>query len=112
MSSIAIITLIPALMVFGVVQRHIVAGLTFGALKASPMADTTKRKPGFLPIVSNGFDRLFIGICLFVALELLRLAVIGQFIPLIFCHILALGLGVWILWRGLPIQRTELRRMT
>ncbi|GGE10223.1 sugar ABC transporter permease [Aureimonas endophytica] len=33
MASIAIITLIPALIIFAVVQRHIVAGLTFGAVK-------------------------------------------------------------------------------
>lgn len=33
MASIAIITLIPALVIFAVVQRHIVAGLTFGAVK-------------------------------------------------------------------------------
>ena len=33
MATVAIITLIPALFVFSVVQRHIVAGLTFGAVK-------------------------------------------------------------------------------
>jgi ABC-type glycerol-3-phosphate transport system permease component len=33
MAAISIITLIPALIVFSVVQRHIVAGLTFGAVK-------------------------------------------------------------------------------
>ena len=33
MAAIAVITLIPALIVFSVVQRHIVAGLTFGAVK-------------------------------------------------------------------------------
>jgi glycerol transport system permease protein len=33
MASIAVITLIPALIIFSVVQRHIVAGLTFGAVK-------------------------------------------------------------------------------
>jgi multiple sugar transport system permease protein len=33
MASIAIVTLIPALIVFAIVQRHIVAGLTFGAVK-------------------------------------------------------------------------------
>ena len=33
MASIAMITLIPALFVFALVQRHIVAGLTFGAVK-------------------------------------------------------------------------------
>jgi multiple sugar transport system permease protein len=33
MAAIAIFTLIPALIIFSVVQRHIVAGLTFGAVK-------------------------------------------------------------------------------
>jgi ABC-type glycerol-3-phosphate transport system permease component len=33
MASIAVITLIPALLVFALVQRHIVTGLTFGAVK-------------------------------------------------------------------------------
>ena len=33
MAAIAMLTLIPALIVFSVVQRHIVAGLTFGAVK-------------------------------------------------------------------------------
>ncbi len=33
MAAIAVYTLIPALIVFGLVQRHIVAGLTFGAVK-------------------------------------------------------------------------------
>lgn len=33
MAAISIFTLIPALIVFGMVQKHIVAGLTFGAVK-------------------------------------------------------------------------------
>ncbi|WP_136684045.1 carbohydrate ABC transporter permease [Falsirhodobacter xinxiangensis] len=33
MATISVFTLIPALIVFGMVQRHIVAGLTFGAVK-------------------------------------------------------------------------------
>lgn len=33
MAAISVFTLIPALLVFGVVQKHIVAGLTFGAVK-------------------------------------------------------------------------------
>jgi multiple sugar transport system permease protein len=33
MAAIAVITLIPALFIFSMVQRHIVAGLTFGAVK-------------------------------------------------------------------------------
>jgi ABC-type glycerol-3-phosphate transport system permease component len=33
MATISVFTLIPALLVFGLVQKHIVAGLTFGAVK-------------------------------------------------------------------------------
>ena len=33
MAAISIFTLIPALFIFSIVQRHIVAGLTFGAVK-------------------------------------------------------------------------------
>ena len=33
MAAISVFTLIPALIVFGLVQKHIVAGLTFGAVK-------------------------------------------------------------------------------
>jgi predicted small integral membrane protein len=60
---------------------------------------STKRQ-GFLPIVTNWFDRLFMGIYLFVALELVWLRFIEVAIPLIFCHILAIGLGLLILLRG------------
>jgi len=33
MAAISVFTLIPALIIFSLVQRHIVAGLTFGAVK-------------------------------------------------------------------------------
>jgi len=55
---------------------------------------------GFLPIVTNWFDRLFIGIYLFVALELLWMRFLEQSIPLWICHILAVVLGVMIVWKG------------
>jgi predicted small integral membrane protein len=55
---------------------------------------------GFLPIVTNWFDRVFIGIYLFVALELLWMRFLEQFLPLSVCHILAIVLGVLIVWRG------------
>lgn len=75
-------------------------------MSESPVSESIaseNRKPkrqGFLPIVTNWFDRLFIGIYLFVALELFWLRFIEVAIPLIFAHILALILGVLILWRG------------
>ena len=55
---------------------------------------------GFLPIVTNWFDRVFVGIYLFVALELLWMRFLEQSIPLTVCHVLALALGVLIVWRG------------
>ena len=55
---------------------------------------------GFLPIVTNWFDRVFVGIYLFVALELFWMRFIEQSIPLTVCHVLAIALGVLIVWRG------------
>jgi predicted small integral membrane protein len=55
---------------------------------------------GFLPIVTNWFDRVFVGIYLFVALELFWMRFLEQSIPLTVCHVLAIALGVLIVWRG------------
>lgn len=57
-------------------------------------------RTGFLPIVTNWFDRVFVGIYLFVALELLWMRFLEQAIPLTVCHVLAIALGVLIVWRG------------
>jgi predicted small integral membrane protein len=59
-----------------------------------------QERVGFLPIVTNWFDRVFVGIYLFVALELFWMRFIEQSIPLTVCHLLALALGVLIVWRG------------
>ncbi|PDQ22997.1 hypothetical protein CN311_00640 [Mesorhizobium sanjuanii] len=58
------------------------------------------QRTGFLPIVTNWFDRVFVGIYLFVALELLWMRFLEQSIPLSVCHVLAIALGVLIVWRG------------
>jgi predicted small integral membrane protein len=55
---------------------------------------------GFLPIVTNWFDRLFIAIYLGVALELFWLRFVEQAVPLTACHLLVLALGVLIIWKG------------
>jgi predicted small integral membrane protein len=65
--------------------------------------ETAPRKAervGFLPIVTNWFDRVFVGIYLFVALELFWMRFLEQSIPLTVCHVLAIALGVLIVWRG------------
>ncbi|PKA43523.1 DUF2160 family membrane protein (plasmid) [Rhizobium sullae] len=72
-----------------------------GQTDAEP--DVAGRKPepaGFLPITTNWFDRVFVGIYLFVALELLWMRFLEQSIPLTVCHVLAVALGVLIVWRG------------
>ncbi len=58
------------------------------------------QRTGFLPIVTNRFDRIFVGIYLFVALELFWMRFLEQSIPLSVCHVLAIVLGVLIVWRG------------
>ena len=63
-------------------------------------AQVSEERVGFLPIVTNWFDRVFIGIYLFAALELLWMRFLEQSIPLSVCHVLALVLGVLIVWRG------------
>lgn len=62
--------------------------------------DRGAERTGFLPITTNWFDRVFVGIYLFVALELLWMRFLEQSIPLTVCHVLAIALGVLIVWRG------------
>lgn len=62
--------------------------------------DEKAERTGFLPIVTNWFDRVFVGIYLFVALELFWMRFLEQSIPLTICHVLAVALGVLIVWRG------------
>ena len=61
-----------------------------------------RRRPrrGFLPIVTNWFDRLFLAIYLGVALELFWLRFVEQAVSLTVCHLLVLALGVLIIWKG------------
>ncbi|MFC3073603.1 DUF2160 domain-containing protein [Shinella pollutisoli] len=59
-----------------------------------------QERRGFLPIRTNWFDRLFVGIYLFVALELFWMRFLEQSIPLTVCHVLAIALTALIVWRG------------
>lgn len=63
-------------------------------------ANTRRERVGFLPVKTNWFDRVFVGIYLFVALELFWMRFLEQSISLIACHVLAIALGVLIVWRG------------
>ena len=68
--------------------------------EAAAVAAVEPARRGFLPIVTNWFDRIFVGIYLFVALELLWMRFLEQSIPLVVCHVLAVALGVLIVWKG------------
>ena len=46
------------------------------------MSTGTKRPRGFLPMETNLFDRIFIGVVCFVAIHLLWMRFIEQYIPL------------------------------
>jgi predicted small integral membrane protein len=75
----------------------------FDPEKAGMPVEAAEQKPeraGFLPIVTNWFDRVFVSIYLWVALELFWMRFLEQSIPLTVCHVLAVALGVLIVWRG------------
>lgn len=55
---------------------------------------------GFLPIHTNGFDRGFIGVVLFIAIHLFWMRFVEQWLPLVCATILSLLLAVFIVARG------------
>ena len=60
-----------------------------------------ERKPGFLPIETNWFDRLFISIYIAVALILLWMRFLEpNGVPIWICYIIVIALGVFIVRRG------------
>jgi predicted small integral membrane protein len=61
------------------------ARLSGAEREGSGLADLAEEKPGFLPIETNWFDRLFISVVIWVALSLLW-----------FRFIEPMGLSIWI----------------
>lgn len=55
---------------------------------------------GFLPIHTNGFDRGFIGVVLFIAIHLFWMRFLEQWLPLVIATVLSLLLAVFIVARG------------
>ncbi len=67
----------------------------------APVETTLPRRAGFLPIVTNAFDRGFIGVVLFVAIHLLWLRFIEPLgLSLYIATVLSIVLGVIIVRRG------------
>lgn len=60
-----------------------------------------ERKPGFLPIETNWFDRLFISVVIWVALSLFWMRFIEPFGPSVwFAAAISAVLGVYVVWKG------------
>ncbi|MBY3044992.1 DUF2160 family membrane protein [Rhizobium leguminosarum] len=60
-----------------------------------------ERKPGFLPIETNWFDRLFISIVIWVALSLFWMRFIEPFGPSVwFAAAISAVLGSYVVWKG------------
>ena len=59
-----------------------------------------RREPGFLPIQANAFDRVFIGVILYIAIHLLWMRFLEPVAPLFIATILSVALAVLIVAKG------------
>ncbi|ODN65628.1 DUF2160 family membrane protein [Methylobrevis pamukkalensis] len=55
---------------------------------------------GFLPIHTNGFDRGFIAVVLFIAIHLFWMRVLEQSLPLVVATVISVVLGFVIIRKG------------
>ncbi len=68
---------------------------------AAPVEPTEPRREGFLPIQTNAFDRVFIGIVVFVALHLLWMRFLEPAgLSLYIATVISVALGALIVARG------------
>ena len=58
------------------------------------------KKNGFLPIKTNWFDRLFIGVISFIAIQLVWMRFIESFLSINFSITLGILLLIYIIWKG------------
>ena len=58
------------------------------------------KKNGFLPIKTNWFDRLFIGVISFIAIQLFWMRFIEGFLSINFSITLGILLLIYIIWKG------------
>ncbi|NKK79789.1 DUF2160 family membrane protein [Rhizobium leguminosarum] len=64
-------------------------------------SENNEPKPGFLPIETNWFDRLFISIVIWVALSLFWMRFIEPFgLSVWFAAAISTVLGAYIVWKG------------
>ena len=61
---------------------------------------THKGRRGFLPIVTNGFDRFFISVVLYVAIHLIWMRFFEFYLPLNIATVGSILLAIVIIWKG------------
>jgi len=61
---------------------------------------THKGRKGFLPIATNGFDRFFISVVLYVAIHLIWMRFIEAYLPLNIATIGSILLAILIIRKG------------
>ena len=62
--------------------------------------DRDAPRAGFLPIVTNGFDRVFIAVVLLIAIHLLWMRFLEASLPLYWATVLSAVVGVLVVTRG------------
>ena len=60
----------------------------------------SKNNKGFLPIKTNWFDRLFIGVISFIAIQLVWMRFLESFLSINFSITLGIVLLIYIIWKG------------
>lgn len=64
-------------------------------------SENNEKQPGFLPIETNWFDRLFVSVVIWVALSLLWMRFIEPFgLSVWFAVAISAALGAYIIWKG------------
>jgi predicted small integral membrane protein len=69
-------------------------------VKPATTSGPPPERTGFLPIVTNWFDRLFISVVIWVALSLFWMRFVEQVAPLWVSNLIALVLAVVIIRKG------------
>ena len=58
------------------------------------------KKRGFIPINTNWFDRLFIGVISYVALQLFWMRFLESFLSINVGIVLGIGWIIYVIWKG------------
>ena len=67
---------------------------------ANVTEERTRRVPGFLPMDTNLFDRVFIAVVSLVAIHLLWMRFLEMHVDLLGATAISVALGAWIVLKG------------